>query len=152
MFKQPGWLVDVEVYLLWFAAIALGFWLALQMRTCIELSLILFYVKDRLMLVGPADFMDKYSFVFIICAWVVGIVLVEAYFRDGVKKHSLIRRFARVFGPALLLLFAVDLANLLMLGINSAGWAQWLLLVGELFGGVLITYYGYQALKPAVSA
>jgi len=142
MAKQRGWLVDIEVYLLWFAAVALGFWLALQMRTCIELSLVLFYVRDRIMLVRPADVMDKFSFPFLICAWVVGIVLVEAYFRSGAAKHVLMKRFARVFGPLLLVVFVVDLANLLMQGINSAGWSQWLLLAGELLIGVMITYYG----------
>ena len=151
--KQRGWLVDVEVYLLWFAAIALGFWLALQMRTCIELSLAMFYVRDRIMLVRPADVMDKFSFPFLICAWVVGIVLAEAYFRSGAAKHVLMKRFARVFGPTLLLLFLVDLANLLMQGINTAIWWQWLLLAGELLGGGFITRYGYyKTLKPAISA
>jgi hypothetical protein len=151
MAKQRGWVVEIEVYLLWITAIALGFWLALQMRTCIELSLVMFYVRDRIMLVRPADAMDKFSFPFIICAWVVGIVLVESYFRNGVKNHSLVKRFARIFGPTLLLLFVVDLANLLMQGINTAIWSQWLVLAGELLGGLLITFYGYKALTPAIS-
>ena len=153
MVKQRGWLLDIKVYLLWFAAVALGFWLCLQLRTCIELSLVLFYVRDQILLVGPADFIDKYSFAFVICVWVVGIILFEGYFRSGAAKNVLVKRFARVFGPGLLLLFLVDLANLLMQGINSAVWAQWLLLAGELLIGVFITRYGYnRTLKPAISA
>jgi hypothetical protein len=146
------WQVEVEVYLLWFAVVALGFWLALQIRTCIELSLVLFYVRDNAMLVRPADVIDKYSFPFFICAWVVGIILAEDYFRKGAAKRLLVKRFSKIFGPTLLALFLVNLANLLMQGIDTAGWWQWLLLVGELLAGVFITYYGYKALKPAISA
>jgi hypothetical protein len=61
------------------------------------------------------------------------------------------KRFARVFGPTLLLLCLVDLSNLLLQGINNASWSQWLFLAGELLGGMVITRYGYKALNPAVS-
>ena len=136
------WLVDIGVYLLWFAAVALGFWLALQLRTFIEVSMIALYVKNNLWRAREAGFVDKVTFSILICAWVIGVVIVEEYLRNGAARQLLMKRFARVFGPGLLVLFLVDLFNLLMLGMSSAGWPQWLLLAGELLIGVLITRSG----------
>jgi hypothetical protein len=149
MGNKRRWLVDIEVYLLWFAAVALGFWLALQLRTSIQFSVIMLYVRGNVWLMREAGFVDKVVFAILICAWVVGVVLVEAYFRSGAARHLppeqrglLMKRFARIFVPGLLVLFLVDLFNLLMLGMSSAGWWQWLLLAGELLIGVLITRSG----------
>ena len=148
MNNKRRWLVDIGVYLLWFAAVALGFWLALQLRTFIELSMIVLYVKDNVSLVREADVVDKVTFAILICTWVVGVVFVEEYLRNGAARQLLMKRFARVFGPGLLVLFLVDLFNLLMLGMRSTGWPQWLLLAGELLLGVLITRSGQFFKKP----
>jgi hypothetical protein len=142
MNNKRRWLVDAGVYLLWFAAVALGFWLALQLRTSIEVSIFGLYVKDNLWRAQEAGFVNKIAFAILICTWVVGIILVEEYFRKGAASHLLMKRFARVFGPGLLALFLVDLFNLLVLEMSSAGWSQWLLLAGELLIGVLITRSG----------
>lgn len=148
MNNKRRWLVDIGVYLLWFAAVALGFWLALQLRTFAQFSVIVLYVRDNVELMREADIVDKVTTAILICAWVVGIIIVEEYFRKGAAKHLLMKRFARIFGPGLLALFLADLFNLLMLGMRSAGWPQWLLLAGEFLVGVLITRSGQFFKKP----
>ena len=149
MASKCGWLIGIGAYLLWFVVAALGFWLALQLRTSIEITMIGLYARDDLSRARVAGFVDKIAFSMLICAWVVGIVMAEGYFRGGVKSHLLMKRFAMIFGPGLLVLFLVDLFNLLILGIRSASWWQWLLLAGELLIGVMITRYGYKALTAA---
>jgi hypothetical protein len=151
MNNKQQWLVDIWVYLLLFAAAALGFWLALQLRTSIMFSVIVLFVRDNVWLMREADIVDKVAIAILICTWVVGVVVVEEYLRKGAAKHLLMKRFARIFGPELLVLFLADLFNLLMLGASSAVWSQWLLLAGELLIGVLITRYGHKALTPAPS-
>jgi len=148
MNNKQRWLVDIWVYLLLFAAAALGFWLALQLRTSVQFSVIVLYVRGNVWLMGEADVADKVTTAILICAWVVGVIVVEDYLRKGAAKHLLMKRFARIFGPELLVLFLADLFNLLMLGLRSAGWSQWLLLAGELLIGVLITRFGHKALTP----
>jgi hypothetical protein len=53
-------------------------------------------------------FLDK-TYLFILgLAWIILMVVVEEYFRTGVKKGVLIQRFALVFGIEMLLIFIFD--------------------------------------------
>jgi hypothetical protein len=142
MFRKK-WFLELSVYLVWFPNIALIFWVALQLRTAVEIGLSAFYVRDQPLLIGPADVMDKYSFAAMICIWIVGIILIEAYLRRGMRDQSMFRRFTRIFGPGLLLLFLVDLFNVLMIEITTAGWLRWSTIALELLVGGGLTYYGF---------
>jgi hypothetical protein len=149
MLSQKKWLLDFSVYLLWIPVVALLFWFVLQLRTAIEIGLSAFYVRDNLSRIKMADVIDKYSFAVMICVWIVIIIIIESHLRNGMKKHTVFLRFTRIFGPAVLLLFLVDLFNLLMLGMATAGWQSWLLIAGELLIGGAITYYGFVRLGHA---
>jgi hypothetical protein len=146
VFKKK-WFLELSVYLVWIPTVALLFWVALQLRTAIEIGLSAFFVRDNPANIRVADIIDKYSFAALICIWIVVIVLIEAYLRNGIRGNTLIERFTRIFGPGLALLFLVDLFNLLMLEMNSAGWLRWLGIAGELLFGGGISYYGYIFLR-----
>ena len=142
MFRKK-WFLDLSVYLVWFPIVALLFWFALQLRTAIEIGLSAFYVRDKPVNIRIADVIDKYSFAIIICIWIIVIILIEAHLRNGMREKSVLKRFTRIFGPGLLLLFLVDLFNVLMLEMNTAGWLRWLTIAGELLIGGATTYYGF---------
>jgi len=146
MFRKK-WFLEVSIYLVWFPIVALLFWFALQLRTAVEIGLSAFYVRDQPLLIGPADVIDKYSFAAMICIWIVVIILIEAYLRNGLRDRSMFKRFTRIFGPGLLLLFLVDLFNLLMLDMATAGWLRWSTTGLELLIGGALTYYGYIGLS-----
>ena len=140
---KKKWFLDICVYLVWFPIVALLFWIALQLHTAVENGLIAFYVRDQPLLIRTADVIVKYSFAFMICIWIVAIILIEAYLRNGLKKKSLVKRFSRIFGPGLILLFLIDLFNILMMELNTAGWLRWVVIAAELLVGGVITYYGF---------
>ncbi len=143
MMSKKQWLTDLSVYLVWFPLVALLFWVGLQLHTAIEIGLIVFYVRDNPARVGFADVIDKYSLAFIVCIWIVGIIIIEGHLKNGTLKKTVFKRFIRIFGPAILLLFLVEVFNLLMLEKTTAGWQRWLTIAGELLIGGAITYYGF---------
>ncbi len=140
------WFLELSIYLVWFPIVALFFWLAIQLRTAIEIGLSAFYVGTNPWNFKVADVIDKYSFAAIICIWIVVIILIEAHLRNGLRDQSMIQRFTRIFGPGLLGLGLVDLFNTLMPATNTAGWSGWLAIAVELLAGSAITYFGFYRL------
>ena len=140
---QKKWFLELSVYLVWFPIVALLFWLAIQLRTAIEIGLSAFYVGTDLWKFKVADVIDKYSFAALICVWIVVIILIEAYLRNGIRDKSMTRRFTRIFGAGMLLLLLVDLFNALMPSTNPVNWTNWLAIALEFLAGGSITYYGY---------
>jgi hypothetical protein len=67
-------------------------------------------------------------------AWLAFMVLTEEYFRDGVRRRTLLRRVGRVAGPEILLLFFMDLSLALLRGLG--GWLRVLILAVELAAGL----------------
>ena len=145
---QKKWFLELSIYLVWFPIVALLFWLAIQLRTAIEIGLSAFYVGTDLWKFKVADVIDKYSFAVVICIWIVVIILIEAYLRNGTRDKSLTRRFTRIFGVGMLLLCMVDLFNALMPSTNPTNWTNWLAIALEFLVGGSITYYGFIFLRP----
>jgi hypothetical protein len=140
------WFLELSIYLVWFPIVALFFWLAIQLRTAIEIGLSAFYVGTNPYNFKVADVIDKYSFAAIICIWIVVIILIEGHLRNGVRDQSMTKRFTRIFGPGLVALGVVDLFNVLMPATNITGWPNWLAIAVELLAGSAITYYGFYRL------
>jgi hypothetical protein len=140
---QKKWFLELSIYLVWFPIVALLFWLAIQLRTAIEIGLSAFYVGTNPLRFRYADVIDKYSFAAIICIWIVGIVVIEAHLRNGMRDKSISRRFCRIFGPGLCVLGAVDLFIALMPTTASTGWPSWLAIAVEFLAGSAITYFGF---------
>jgi hypothetical protein len=82
----------VACYALWIAFSALGVWLLFALRS------LLFDIAVRLRF-NPWQVraVDNFGFVTLGMLWLVGIILVEHYLREGVPRQRLWRRAARVF-------------------------------------------------------
>ena len=82
----------ISCYALWLALSALGVWLIFALRP------VLFDIAIWLRL-NPWQVraLDNLSFVTFGLAWLVGILLLEHSLRQGVERHRLWQRAARVF-------------------------------------------------------
>jgi hypothetical protein len=75
---------------------------------------------------------------------VANMVVVESYFRNGVKTGDLMRRIARVFGIQLLLLFVADASQQFMLLRIAFFSNRLILLFLELAAGLFFTIYSFK--------
>jgi len=141
--SQKKWFLEFSIYLIWFPIVALLFWLAIELRSAIEIGLSAFIMGSNPWNARYADLIDKYSFAAIICIWILAIILIEAYLRNGLRDKSMTKRFTRIFGPGLLGLFLVDLFIALTPLMNPTGWMSWVAVAVEFLAGGAITYYGY---------
>jgi uncharacterized membrane protein len=66
------------------------------------------------------------------------MIAVEAYFRAGVSRGDLLKRFARVTGPVFLGIFGVDLILFWLQGIGRGDLLRWFLLAAELGIGIAL--------------
>ncbi|HCE18557.1 MAG TPA: hypothetical protein DEQ80_11930, partial [Anaerolinea thermolimosa] len=81
--------------------------------------------------------------------WVILMILVENYFRTGVKKGDLGRRVGRVLGPQVLLIFLADAVKAIWVDPIPLPWMRWVLLAVELTVGVGTIYLSSR--KPHLS-
>jgi hypothetical protein len=133
----------VAAYLMWILAAALGVWLMLISRSAF-LGAFALYAGDSVQRAWQVRFFDKVFSIAIGLLWLVAMIFVEQYFRTGVRRHSLLVRFARVAGPELLAVFVVD-ALLLWLQRGGASWLRWLALGGELVLGAALVWLARSA-------
>jgi hypothetical protein len=140
---QKKWFLELSIYLVWLPIVVLLFWLAIQLRTAIEIGLSALILGSNPWNARYADFIDKYSFAAIICIWIMVIILIEAHLRNGLCDRSLMKRFTRIFGAGLLALFLVDLFNAFFPMTNPTGWLSWLAVGVEFLAGAAIAYYGF---------
>jgi hypothetical protein len=119
-------------YGMWIADLMLAFWLAYLSRTDFLGILALFYKKGQWQYSRQVDFADKAFMLVLGLGWLALMVIIEEYFRVGIQKKDLLKRFARVTGPVLLCLFVVDLILFWLEGIGSGNWLRWIILAAEL--------------------
>ena len=139
--KKNRWLQVIGMYLLWAIIIALGFWLLLVSREAF-LTGASFYVGDDIVRGWQVRFLDK---AFFIAAGVFVVVLfaaAEGYLRGGLEKQDLLKRFAKVTGVELLIIFAFDLLLALMQGAMAGSLVRWALVLVELAAGVALFLMG----------
>ena len=142
----------ILAYLLWAVTLGLGAWLAFTSRNTLEEYLGKYFIKEenQFMLTKQAIFLDIVIPVLLWLLWFVMLIVVEEYYRRGVEKHSLIRRFMKVVGILFVLMFINDLLLNLMLGFAAAGWLRWLLTLIELLVGVALSVAS--RLRPTVQS
>ena len=130
----------VMAYLLWFVTLCLGAWFVFISRNTFEVFLGGYYIKEKnqFLLSKQASFLDIVFPVVLWLLWFVMLILTEEYYRRGVQKHNLFKRFAKVSGGLLVLIFFADLCLNLMLGITATGWLRWLITLIELLAGVAL--------------
>jgi len=136
----------VTAYLMWILTMALGVWLMLISRSAF-LGAFALYAGDSVQRAWQARFFEKAFAIAIGLLWLAAMLFVEEYFRMGVQRHSLLRRFAKVAGPEFLAVFVAD-ALLLWLQRGSASWLRWLTLGGELVLGTALVWLARSAKTP----
>ena len=140
---------QVLFYLFWLVTLALGAWFVIISREAFETYLGTYFIKEQgqFLLSRQARFWDLVFSVTLWILWFALMIITEEYYRRGMGKLLLWRRFAKVTGILLVLIFIVDFLQNLMLGISSVGWLRWLLTVIELLAGAVLIYLSRK--KPA---
>jgi len=132
-------------YLAWIVSLLLWLWFLLLGRNSLLAILGTYYVRGGLQRRFEAQFAER-AFVFTIgIIWVILMVVVEEYFRRGIKKGDLLRRIGRVFAPIILLIFIADFALAFVVGLGTLSWLRWVLLFIELFFGMAMAWLGKKA-------
>jgi hypothetical protein len=132
----------ILVYILWIFDLGLALLLFLRFRTLILDLLIVFGDPTNWHYSKVINTVSQFMTILLGIGWLVFMIVVEEYFRTGVPKELLLKRFARVTAPVLLILFAIDLLLIFVQGVNKTGWLQWLALVVELGAGLgLLLFY-----------
>ena len=128
----------VSAYLMWIVDLGLTFWLFMISRTVFLGIFALSYKGGQLIYAQRVDFAEKVFSILLGLAWLAFMIIVEAYFRSGASRDDLLKRFAKVTGPVLLVIFGVDLTLFLLQGIGTGGWLRWFMLVAELSAGIVL--------------
>lgn len=129
-------------YTLWFFDICLALLLFFRLRNLVLGLLIVLGDPTNWAYRQRINAIDRFLVVILGVGWLIFMIVVEEYFRTGVPGGALLKRFAKVTAPVLLFLFAADLLLILIQGIESGSWLQWLALVVELGAGIgLLLFY-----------
>lgn len=134
----------IGAYCMWIADLGLTLWLIFISRTVFLGILGLFYKPGSLVYAHRVDFADKIFWLILGLAWLAFMIAAESYFRAGALSQDLLRRFARITGPVLLIIFGVDLTLFWLQGISVGGWLRWFILAAELGLGIVL----YMSARP----
>ena len=136
--KVKNWSEYILAYALLAVTLGLGAWFVITSQNTFEVFLGGFYIKEenQFLLARQARFFDIIFPLVLWISWFIMLIVVEEYYRKGVEKHSLIKRFMKVTGVLLILLFVSDLFLTLMLGLTATGWLRVLLMIIELLAGI----------------
>ncbi len=134
--------LNYTLYLiLWIFDIGLALLLFFRLRTLILDLLIVLGDPTNWAYTQRINAIDRFLVVILGIGWLVFMIVVEEYFRTGVPGGTILKRFAKVTAPLLLILFAIDLLLVFVQGIGKAGWLQWLALLVELGAGIVLLLF-----------
>lgn len=132
MTKFKNWPKYALSYVSWIVSFLLWFWFIFKSREALSGLLARYYLN------GPLEgafqrtkifqFFNQSYFYIVGLIWLILMIVVEQYFRDGVKKGILINRICKVVGPELFLLFLSDIAHAVT---TLPSVMDWLILVVE---------------------
>lgn len=128
-------LAYVLSYIFWVITAGSTFLLFLAGRE-FYLKVMAFIIRDRW--IGNA--LDKFLFVGLAILWLAIVIYVEAYYREGVKKDSPVRRFLFVTGIELLILFLFHNIPLAIARISLTP-IEVLIALGELGGAIILIFF-----------
>ncbi len=130
-------------YLLWAITVALAFLNLLLARRLFLVILSAFSVSSQ-----SAAAIDKVSFIFLAVLWLALVVFSEYYYLHSISKDRLWKSFSLVTGIQLLFLFAARLTPSLIIGVRRFTWVNYLLIAGELGGGIILLVIGFHCSSP----
>jgi len=140
MNRENKWFTQIVVFLLWALSSALGLWMLVAARQSLLVSMVNLYVKDDIVRGWQARFFDNVFFIIAGLVGLIGVFLIERYFRDGIGKDVVKCRAARLFGVELSILFIFNLVTLIVGG-SVGGTLSTLMLIGEgILGGGLYAF------------
>lgn len=147
--EKKRWYHYIPSYVLWILLALLGAWLAFIAQQALMGLLAQYYVGNQITRAWRVRFYDKVYALAAGLTWLVITVVTEEYFRTGVARNELLRRFARVAWPEMALLFVADLALFWLQG--GYGWLRWLILAVEVLLSVTFWFIARAPTKkPAV--
>lgn len=129
----------LSAYVLWLFELGLALWLVLLIRTAYLGIFALSYKPGAWIYANRVQLADKFFLLMLGVGWLIFMIVTESYFRGGVAPDDVFKRFARVTGPVLLIVFCVDLLLLRLQG-GGTFW-RWLIPAGELGLGVFFVTY-----------
>ena len=138
----------LSAYLMWIVDLGLSFWLLLMRRTVFLGLFALSYKGGNLVYAQRVDFADKVFSILLGLAWLVFMIIAEAYFRAGVSRDDLLKRFAGITGPVALGIFVVDLILFWLQGVGGGGWLRQSVLAAELGIGIILLMFARFQSKP----
>lgn len=129
--RVATWLRYLAAYALWFVAMALGYLIVDVARQAA------FAISIRLSEANPyvVRLADRVFFIVAGLGWLAFAVLMESYFRNGVKRRDLALRFARLLAVVSAVLFVAQ-GVLMLTQPGAATGANAAVLFGSLVVGV----------------
>ena len=131
--------------LLWIVELLLGVWIFVQSREVFQgvLALSIQNAKNNFDALKTAHLFNVVFTIVLVIVALVFMILVEEYFRNGARDGNMVRRFLRVTGLVVLVIFGLDVGLLLLQGISAAIWERWIILVLELAAAGAMIWFGY---------
>jgi len=88
---------------------------------------------------------DKFAFLFLAVIFLAFIVFCESYYRDGVIKNKLWRRFSLITGGQFIILFLAHIIPLLLYHeFYILGHSIVIIIVAEFFVGLILLFLAFR--------
>jgi uncharacterized protein YacL len=135
------WLKYSFAYIGWIVFIALGFLFLVLGRTSFSGLLNAYYVQGKYQRSVEVQFIDRVFFLIVAFALLISMIVVEEYFKNGVKRERLPGRIFRVMGIEILLVFIAHFALVFPAGFPPL---TIFLLLAELIAGAAMAWFGFR--------
>lgn len=129
-------------YGLWIVDLGLSAWLFFISRSTLIAILAMSSNVGDFQYTKTVNLVDRIFTVVLGLGWLVLAIFIEENFRSNALKDDLFKRFARVTGPLLLIIFVIDLVLFWLQGIGPDLWFRWLILAAELVLGLVLVVSG----------
>ncbi len=143
-------LLYVLCYVLWFITVALGLYNLLSIRGLYLLILEVGALKGSF---NPwaISAADKFAFLILAVIFLAFVIYCESYYRVGVIKSKLWRRFSLITGGQFILLFLINIIPIILyhelytLGYNILGYSNTIIIiVAEFFVGIILLFLAFR--------
>jgi hypothetical protein len=125
-------------YAMWLVSFFLWLWFMFLSREAISGLLTMHYLDGSLNKMKVFQFFNQWYFYLTGLVWLILMIVVENYLRQGVLKGDLLRRISKVIAPELILLAIANFARSFVLLFTAV---DWLILVIELVLGAALIFW-----------
>lgn len=138
---KKSWIQYLFVYGMWSVFIILGILFLVISRNSLTGLLTLYTDSDNFQWSMMLKFIDRSYFLVAGVALFVMVIIIEEYYKRGVKAGVFWQRVFRSFGIEILLLFIVSLISAYLIGISPL---IGLVLFSQCLLGIVFTWLGYR--------